>query len=209
MAKIAVFVDGFNLYHALDYLESDSNHQKYCKYKWLNLRQLASMFVFGKDTLGEVLYFTTLATWDAGKTARHKLYIRALENEGVRVIYGEFKRKKKHCKICGKDFWSFEEKRTDVNIALLLFQLALIDGYEKAIVISGDTDLLPAVRVVRSVFPGKQIGVVIPIGRRSEDFKQETDFHYRMREAHLIKSQFADPFILKDGTSLPRPANWV
>jgi NYN domain-containing protein len=209
MPKIVTFVDGFNLYHALDYFEGDADHHKFRKYKWLNLKKLSGMFVFGKDTLEGVLYFTTLATWDAGKTARHRLYIRALENEGVRTIYGEFKRKQKHCHICGGHFWSKEEKQTDINIALALFQYALVDRYDKAIIISGDTDLLAAVKHVRRVFPGKEIGVVIPIGRASNDFKKQADFHYKMREHHLIKSQFPDPYALADSTTVSRPATWV
>src|SRR5580693_9334184 len=140
MAKVICFVDGFNLYHALDYFESGPNHNKFRKYKWLNLKKLASMFVFGKDTLEEVLYFTTIATWDAGKTVRHKLYIKALESQGVHTIYGEFKRKKKHCRLCGGDFPSVEEKQTDVNIALRLLVRAIQERYDKAIIISGDTD---------------------------------------------------------------------
>lgn len=209
MAKIVVFVDGFNLYHALDYFGDGPDHDRYRKYKWLNLKKLASMFVFGKDTLEEVLYFTTIPTWNAGKTARHRLYIRALENEGVRVVYGEFKRKQKHCHLCKGYFWSFEEKQTDVNIALYLFILAIQDRYEKAIIISGDTDLLPAVKAVRSIFLGKQIGLVIPVGRASEDFKKQVDFHYKMREHHLVKSQFPDPITLSDSTTLARPATWA
>ena len=209
MAKVIAFVDGFNLYHALDYCEGASNHQVYRKYIWLNLKKLASMFVFGKDTLEEVLYFTTIATWDAGKTTRHRLYIRALESQGVRVVYGEFKRKKKHCHLCKGDFWSFEEKQTDVNMALHLVLYSFQERYDKAIIISGDTDLLPAVTGVRAAFLGKQIGLVLPIGRRSQDFKQQVDFHYKMREHHLIKSQFPDPFVLPDSTSLVKPVNWT
>lgn len=209
MAKIVAFVDGFNLYHALDYFEGGPDHHQFRKYKWLNLRTLASQFVFGKDTLEEVVYFTTLATWDAGKTSRHRIYIRALESQGIRVVYGEFKRKKKHCQLCKGDFWSFEEKQTDVNMALYLVLYAIQERYDKAIVISGDTDLLPAVRGVRAAFLGKQMGLVIPIGRRSEDFKQQVDFHYKMREHHLAKSLFPDPIVLPDGTSLAKPATWV
>jgi len=209
MAKVIAFVDGFNLYHALDYFAGAKNHISLRKYKWLNLKKLASMFVFGKDTLEEVLYFTTLATWDPGKTARHRLYIRALESEGVKVIYGEFKRKKKHCRLCKGDFWSFEEKQTDVNIALYLLVRAIQERYDKAIIFSGDTDLLPAVKMVRNVFLGKQIGLVIPIGRASEDFKKQVDFHYKMREHHLAKSLFPDPVVLPDGTPLNKPPNWI
>lgn len=209
MAKTIAFVDGFNLYHALDYFDGATDHNRYKKYKWLNLRKLANMFVFGKDSLEEVLYFTTLATWDAGKTARHQLYIRALETEGILTIYGEFKRKMKHCRLCHGDFPSVEEKQTDVNMALFLLVRALQQRYDKAIIFSGDTDLLPAVKMVRGVFPAKQIGLVIPIGRASEDFKQQVDFHYKMREHHLAKSQFHDPIVLPDGTSLIKPSNWV
>lgn len=202
MPKIVVFIDGFNLYHALN------DHLQYRKYKWLNLKRLASLYVHRPDTLEQVLYFTTLATWDAGKVSRHKTYIRALENEGVTVVYGEFKRKQKHCRFCNRDFWSFEEKQTDVNIALYLFQLAVADRYEKAVIISGDTDLIPAVKAVHATFPGKQIGVVIPIGRASEDFKAQSDFHYKMREQHLSSSRFGDPLVLNDKTTLTCPANW-
>jgi len=165
--------------------------------------------VFGKDALEEVLYFTTVPTWDLAKATRHRLFIKAQENEGVKVIYGEFKRKQKHCNRCQKDFWSFEEKQTDVNIALSLFRLAVQDRYEKAIIISGDTDLIPAVKAVRSTFPGKQIGVVIPIGRASEDFKKQADFHYRMREHHLVKSRYPDALRLTDNTILHCPPAWT
>ena len=82
------------------------------------------------------------------------------------------------------------------------------DRYDKAIVVSGDTDLIPAVKAVRSTFPGKQIGVIIPIGRASEDFKKEADFHYKMREHHLVKSRYPDILTLTDGTVLNCPLNW-
>ena len=202
MAKIVVFIDGFNLYHAI------ASHQKYRRYKWLNLGKLASLYVHGRDTLEAVIYFTTFATWDMAKVARHRLYIRALENEGITIVYGEFKRKQKHCNLCHKDFWSFEEKQTDVNIALSLFQFAVADRYDKAVIISGDTDLLPAVKAVRTTFPGKQIGVVIPIGRASEDFKKQSDFHYKMREQHLASSCFPEVITLRDQTVLHCPETW-
>lgn len=208
MSKIVFLVDGFNLYHALDYSLSDKNHFRYQKYKWLSLRKLAGAYVTSKDTIEGIYYFTTLATWDAGKVAKHKLFIKAQEAEGVSVVYGEFKRKQKYCSLCHRKFWTVEEKQTDVNIALSLFQFAVQEKYDKAIIISGDTDLLPAVKAVQATFPVKQIGVVIPIGRASEDFKNKADFHYKMKESQLQQSQLADPFILSDGTELHCPPKW-
>jgi uncharacterized LabA/DUF88 family protein len=149
-----------------------------------------------------------LAFWNPDKVRRHRIFIRAQEYEGVKVIYGEFKRKDKFCNLCRRTFTTFEEKQTDVNIALTLFRLAMEDKYDKAIVVSGDTDLAPSIREVRSVFPSKPIGVVIPMARRSDYLKRVANFHHKMKEQHLRTSLLNDPFTAPDGTVLNCPPNW-
>ncbi len=208
IAKYVFFVDGFNLYHALDYSQTGPDHFRYRKLKWLNLQKLASLYVGRLDSLDSVLLFTALATWDRAKVARHKLFIRANENAGVRVIYGEFKRKDKDCHICKGKYQSFEEKQTDVNIALSLFRLAVTDQYDRAVIVSGDTDLIPPIKAVRATFPQKQIGVVLPIGRSSEDMIKHADFKFKMREHHLMTSRFPDQIILPDKSVLDCPDSW-
>ncbi len=203
MARIFFFIDGLNLYHAFD------DHEKYRKYKWISVAKLCKCYVTDKrDSISGIEYFTALAIWDPGKVLRHRLFIKAQENDGVEIVYGEFKIRDRKCRICKKDYKSPEEKQTDVNIAIHLFELAIKDRYDKAIVISGDTDLLPAIKAVRRMFPSKQVGVVIPIGRASEDLKKQTDFHYRMREKHLISSHYSDVITLVDGSILTCPPNW-
>lgn len=208
MARVSFFIDGFNLYHALDYCPVGPDHYKYRKFKWLNLKRLVGLFVGTMDTLGDVLYFSAIATWDQQKAARHRLFIRAQENEGVTIVYGEFKRKEKRCPACKTRYTTFEEKQTDVNIALQLFHLAIRDGYDRAVIISGDTDLIPAIKAVRATFPSKQIGVIVPIGRSSEDLKKHSDFRFKMRERHLASSRFPDTITLADGSTLECPATW-
>ena len=202
MAKVYVFIDGFNFYHALDDVRA------YHRFKWMNLYKLARAYLLGSDTLEGVEYFTTLATWDAGKVARHAQFIRANEEQGVVVTYGEFKRKERYCGRCNQKFWSREEKQTDVNIALRLLELAIQGRYDKGIIISGDTDLIPAIKAVHRTFPQKRIGVVIPIGRASEDLKKQADFHHKMKVNHLISSRFDDDHRMGDGTVLSCPQNW-
>jgi len=203
MAKVYFFVDGFNLYHALN--ANPSWH----KFKWLSLTRLAECYLLGSDKLEGIEYFTTFATWDGEKVERHKNYIKANEDEGVVVTYGEFKRKDKRCKLCKKTFSTVEEKQTDGNIALRLFELAVQDRYEKAVIVSGDTDLLPGMKAVQRTFPAKKIGVVIPIGRASEDFKKQADFYHRMRVLHLEAARYPDRYTLKDGTNLNCPTTWT
>jgi uncharacterized LabA/DUF88 family protein len=105
-------------------------------------------------------------------------------------------------------FQTFEEKQTDVNIALRLFQLAVEDQYDRAVIVSGDSDLLPAIRAVQATFPSKQIGVIVPIGRASEDLKKQADFHYKMKERHLQSSRHANIISLRDGSTLTCPSKW-
>lgn len=208
MARITFFIDGFNLYHALDYLESGPDHTRYRKYKWLNLYKLAGLFVGRLDSLEQVLLFTALATWDPSKVQRHKLFIKANESAGVSVVYGEFKRKDKRCTLCHQRYSTFEEKQTDVNIALQLLQFAVLDRYDRAVIVSGDTDLIPAIKAVRSTFPTKQIGVILPIGKSSEDLIRHADFKHKMREHHLATSRFPDTITLIDKSTLQCPPNW-
>jgi uncharacterized LabA/DUF88 family protein len=202
MAKTCFLIDGFNLYHAL------AAKFQYKTHKWLSLTRLCACFVTRADAIAGIEYFTTLATWDAQKVARHRLFIKAQENEGVRTVYGNFKRKDRTCRLCNREYRTFEEKQTNVNIALRLFQLAVQDGYDKAIVVSGDSDLLPAIKAVQSTFPAKQIGVVVPIGRASEELIQQADFHFRMKERHLRSSRYPNTITLRDGSSLTCPDEW-
>ena len=63
MDKVIFFVDGFNLYHALD-------NKRFYRYKWLDLSSLAQKFITKKDKIEEIYYFTALATWAPDKVRR-------------------------------------------------------------------------------------------------------------------------------------------
>lgn len=135
--KIVFFIDGFNLYHALDHNETLTDKNSYQKYKWLNLQRLAECFA-PKQNISEIYYFTAFAIWSLEKMNRHKIYIAALRSVGIKPVYGNFKLKDKKCPLCKKMYQTYEEKQTDVNIAIYLFQLALKDEYDTAIVVSGE-----------------------------------------------------------------------
>jgi len=201
MQRVIAFVDGFNLYHSL--LEKPV----YRKYKWLNIRKLIEIYVTPKE-LKDVYYFTALTMWSPDKVAKHKLFIKALEQTGVNVVYGEFRKRDRYCPNCKKKYAAFEEKQTDVNIAIHLFRLAIEDRFDTAFIISGDSDLLPSIKAVKKTFPSKQIGVLIPIGRRAEELKTTCDFHIKIREKNLAVSLFDDLLTMADGTTIIKPPSW-
>ncbi|MCX6841286.1 MAG: NYN domain-containing protein [candidate division WOR-3 bacterium] len=209
MARVIAYIDGFNMYHALEGDTTGGQRGKYRKYKWLDYPALAKCFIGGQDTLEKVYLFTALATWDQDKVNRHSLYLRVLRRRGVEVVMGRFKRRTRRCTECHKVYRTFEEKLTDVNIAIYLFRGAMLDEYDKAIIISGDTDSLPALRMVRELFPNKEVGVVLPIERKSEDLKQECDFYIHMNEHHLARSQLPDEIDDPGRGKIRRPATWV
>ena len=203
MSRIVFFIDGFNLYHAL------ISNPKYRKYKWLNYSKLAECFVHSKDQIVKIFYFTSYATWDQAKMARHKRFIAALESTGIETVRGKFKIRDKRCRICKRKYKIPEEKETDVNISVKLFQIAIDDLYDIGILVSADTDLVPAIKALKSSFPEKEMRVIFPIGRYAEALKKIVDSPpMRMKEHHIKTCQFPDVVDLGNGKQVEKPESW-
>ncbi len=203
MNRIIVFIDGFNLYHALD------NNPDYRKYKWLDFSKLARCFVKKSDSIERIIYFTAFADWSQTKMNRHKVFVRALRSIGVQVVLGKFRLVTRRCSICGRYYQTYEEKRTDVNIAVHLLKLAIDDEYDTAMIISGDSDLIPAIQEVKKRFPQKFFVNVTPIGRKAEAMQDACDSHMKMKEMHLKSSLFPNTIPLPDGSSITKPVSWI
>jgi uncharacterized LabA/DUF88 family protein len=201
--RVIAFVDGFNVYHALD------GDPRYIKYKWLNLWSLAGTYVTKKQKLKAVYYFSAFASWDNRKERRHKTYIRALESAGVRTVLGQFKRVTRKCRAdCRKQYRTFEEKETDVNIALEIYRQAVRDNYDTAFIVSADSDLIPPIRMIRKEFPDKTFTAIIPIGGKAEAMKAATDRYFRIKVQHLAACQFPKTVKLRKKATLKRPDSW-
>jgi uncharacterized LabA/DUF88 family protein len=115
------------------------------------------------ETLSQVFYFSAYADHISEATLRcQKAYIRALEIKGITPILGHFKKKNRKCPNCDFKWIGHEEKETDVNIALFLLDLAYQDAFDRALIISNDSDLAPAIHMVRKRFPQKRITTVAP-----------------------------------------------
>jgi uncharacterized LabA/DUF88 family protein len=156
MVQVSIYIDGFNLYHAIRNLKDN-------RAKWLDLRALSQRLVRNKsETIVSINYFSAYATWLPGPYNRHMAYISALRSTGVNCIMGHFKSKDRSCKCCGAQWTSHEEKETDVNIGIHLVRDAFKGKYDGAYLITRDSDLVPAVNMVKKEFPSKQITIVAP-----------------------------------------------
>ena len=203
MKRVIALIDGFNIYHSLD------ENPKFHKYKWLNLRRLIELFIEKNEQLVKVFYFSAYAYWEPDKVKRHQTYVKALASANVESILSEFKLKDRRCKKCGKCYTTYEEKQTDVQIAITLFKASIDDICEKAIIVSGDSDLIPAINAAKAKFPLKIIHSLFPPRRTSESLKKVADLYSRIRERHFIGAQFPDDIDLGNGQILTKPSKWI
>ena len=157
--RVIAFIDGFNLYHAIHDL--GKSHLK-----WVDLWKVCEIFCPPPDLVLEaVYYFTAYATWRPASYKRHRDYLAALESRGVTPVLGRFKEKDRRCFRCGNTWKDHEEKETDVNLAVFMLDLAYQNEFDRALLISGDSDLVPALKAVKSRFPEKSFRIVAPVGR--------------------------------------------
>ena len=153
MNRVVYLVDGFNLYHSLREAERSRGRSL----RWLDLSALCSSLLHavpGRSELAGVIYFSALArhmeTARPGTVARHLRYLDALQATGVETVLSQFKRRQVRCPYCGRVRDRWEEKQTDVGIAVRLMKLAAVGACGRVFVVSGDTDLVPAISEARA-----------------------------------------------------------
>ena len=157
MRRVIVYIDGFNLYHAIDRLNEPS-------LKWLDLRALAEGLLRADEGLAGVKYFSAFATWRPSHR-KHRLYVSALRATGVEVVLGQFKEKLRRCPSCHLTWTTHEEKETDVHIAVQMVADALSGEADRLVLISADTDLSPPIKTIARLAPRCEVFVATPPGR--------------------------------------------
>lgn len=203
-------IDGFNLYHSLRDAEGELGHG--CR--WLDLRRLCDSVrrsTTSERAPADVEYFSALATHRQNarpdSVDRHRVYISVLEATGVSISLGQFKKKEARCRWCGRINVTHEEKETDVAIGGRLVECAAT-GIDFVMLMSGDTDLLPAIRTARRVRSTIRIGIAFPYWRANAALKQETDFSVRMTPRLYASCQFGNSVSLGAGQLAVRPDGW-
>lgn len=215
--RVVVFVDGFNLYHSVDELNLNPKTNRYTNnkhhLKWLDISALSKALIHPtKDSYLGAYYFSAFAGWiEQGAQDRHRDYVAAIKSKGVVPVMGTFKIKPRKCPSCKHKWSGHEEKESDVNLALCLIQLAYEDAYDKAIIFSADTDLAPAIRMVREKFKHKEVHVAIPERRlnRSKALENAATGRIRLTEAHFARNLFPAQVTLTNGTIIKRPPKYT
>lgn len=198
--RVIVFIDGFNLYFGMT--------STYPDIKWLNLELLAQNLLKPHQTLVGVKYFTSLVSNDPNKEKRQRAYLSALKMTNTTIIYGHYKSKPKSCFSCHHTWNDNEEKMTDVNIAVHMLTDAMDDLYDTAMLISGDSDLVPPIKVIHSKFSPKRVMVAFPPNRHNVSVKNVSKGNLIIGRQKLKQSQFPNSIILQNGFELKKPKEW-
>lgn len=205
MSRVVAYVDGFNLYFGL-------RSKGWKKYYWLDLCALATTLLRPGQTLEGVHYFTSRIRANGRNVSdmqRQTAYLEALNTlPKLQSHFGHYLEKPKQCRQCGAQWMDYEEKMTDVNIAMQLLADAYDDRFDTALLISADSDLTTPVSVARAKFPGKNIIVALPPNRRSHQLTQAASGSFIINETAYRHSQLPAQVQRADGFVLQRPAHW-
>lgn len=170
--KTIIYIDGYNLYYGT---------LRGTPYKWLDIVQLFEGICHAQNPasqLVQVKFFTApikakISTRKEQAVHSQRLYLNALQTlypEKVNVIEGFFqinqgslpRYQKPLDKLDKVEVWRLEEKQTDVNIALHLYDDVIQGNAEQVVLVSNDSDLIPAFAFARKANPNITIGTILP-----------------------------------------------
>jgi uncharacterized LabA/DUF88 family protein len=205
MPRVIVYIDGFNVYFGL-------KESGWTRYYWLDYPALAERLAHQlreeNTQLVGTKYFTSRISSPEAKRKRQTVYLEALESRGnIEIYYGNYRESHYECSGCHRPNYVPNEKQTDVNIATQM----LIDGFQNnfdtAILIGGDSDLVPPLDVVRRQL-NKRVVCVFPPRRISKELQKVCNGFLHLGEVDLKHNQLPDQITKADGYVLERPAFW-
>jgi uncharacterized LabA/DUF88 family protein len=201
--RVVVYIDGYNLYHGLK-----AKHWR--RLYWVDLWRLGEEFLKAGQTLETVRYFTTRIKGPEDSRRRQEIFLEAITigRDRLTIDYGHFLEKTANCFKCGSTWPRHEEKKTDVNIACRMVEDAMDDRYEVAIVVSGDSDLVPPIELVKRRWTTKRLIVAFPPDRHSDALKKAAHGYFSISERALTRAQMPEVVKNAAGFELKRPERW-
>jgi len=202
MCRVIAYIDGFNLYHGL-------KQHAWRQFYWIDPYRLIQNLLAEGHTLEGVKYFTARVRAPADKRQRQDAFLEALRvRSDAEIIYGKFYKKPKTCHNCGRSWQSFEEKMTDSAIAANLVADAFRDCFDTAVLVGGDTDIVPAIKMVRRWLPQKRMVVWFPPVRKNDEVARACDDSGDIKGNHLESAVMPDEIDAGEGLVIRRPDRW-
>jgi 6-hydroxy-3-succinoylpyridine 3-monooxygenase len=211
--RCTVYVDGFNFYFGI--------FEKHPEWKWLNMER----FFVDLRPLEEVSikYFTAIVDEELSYSEakfRQEKYLKALGTmPRIQIIKGKYQKKLVRCQAkCCEEYMVPREKKTDVNIAVHMIEDCIEGASESVVLVSGDSDLEPAVAWIHQRDPEIKITVYIPklpdkhddpSEKRRNDFYKSIGVDCRLLPINRLRTfQFDTAVKVAKGQFVQRPEEW-
>ena len=207
--RTIVYIDGFNLYFGC---------LKGTPHKWLDLQQVFHKVLSPRNTIEKIKYFTARVQPSAKNPSIHirqEAYLQALGMHCplVEIHHGHYLRHRIRMENANPppntvEVWKNEEKGSDVNLAVHLLNDSWSNAFDCAVVVSNDSDLCEAMRLVKLNHPGKTIGLVTPGApkrKTSVELRRHADFQREIRTSAVAASQLPANI---PGSTISKPAAW-
>ena len=208
IVKTFIYIDAFNLYFGA---------VRNTPFKWLNIDQLCRI-VLPRHEITQIKYFTARVNArpsDPDQPTRQATYLRALATIPHLNIYcGHFLTHTVTMPLANPapgqngyvEVFKTEEKGSDVNLATQLVHDAHCNCFECAVIVSGDSDLLMPLRIVKEELH-KPVGVVNPQHIPCKVLQNSATFYKHIRTSALRQSQF--PVTMQDAKGrFFKPKEW-
>ena len=222
--RTIVYVDGYNLFYSL---------LTKTPYKWLDLGRLFARLVRPIEPISEIAlikYFTApilgRMARDPRAEQRQAHYHRALKAVGgIEIVKGFHLQAittgvlvdPAEDRMSGRRFrvHVMEEKQTDVNIALHMYRDAACRTCDQMVLCSNDSDLEPALAMIRADLPDIRIGLVLPRSAQNRGARRsgrlERHAHWTRESIHdeeLAASQLPARVLDRRNRTILRPPQW-
>ena len=231
--RVTFLVDGFNLYHSVKAAEKSAPGKRL---RWLNLWGLCDTIVRSSLGHGYVLdsvhYYSALAQHLESRkpdvVRRHRTFLAALETTGVSVNLAKFKKKERVVTLAESrvqfqpvrrwwhlplrsirvSFKTHEEKETDVAIACKLFEMLHHGQCDVVVLLTGDTDIAPAIRTGRSLHPSHEIVMAFPFQRYNQELAKLVTRSVKLSAQLYASHQFPATVVTARGKVITKPPSW-
>ena len=208
--RTSIYIDGFNFYYAA---------VKGTPYKWLDFGATFRMLLRPPHRIDCIKYYTARVTGhrDPQQPLRQQVFWRALAatTPELQIIEGSFLTHEVRRPLAQPGagprtvaVLDTEEKGSDVNLAVHLLNDAWLDAFDCAVIVSNDSDLAEAMRLVRQHHPAKKLGLVFARhsgGNPSYELSRHAHFVKRLSRSVLAACQLPDVI---PGTRIHKPPAW-
>jgi uncharacterized LabA/DUF88 family protein len=212
--KVVCYIDGYNLYHGMRDKARIVDDRGKCvnrhwfKYMWLDLVKFSASLLRPDQELMMTKYFTSRISGKIGSVERQSAWLDAISIlPNLKTFEGKFQPDPKDCLKCQTKSFHPQEKKTDVNIATQMIFDAYKNHYDTALLISGDSDQVPTIEMIREEFK-KDVIVGFPPERLSADLQMVATTNFRIGE-QKFREAIMDPTItLPNGIIIKCPGKW-